>query len=124
MLYGITSGPKRKRTVAPVSGAISRDKTAPVVRQIIPIKRRAAKTNFVSWGRSPFILRRSSISAVKKLVLNGIMWDKENPLAVINDEVVKIGAEIGKNTVVDIKEDSVILNDGTNNFKLRLGQGK
>lgn len=125
LIYGITAGPKAKRQTAPISEVISQDKAVSPARHIIPTKRRAAKTDFVSWSRNPFVPKRASAKkVVTKFILNGIMWDKENPLAIINDEVVKIGAKIGENTVVDIKEDGVILNDGINNFELRLGEGK
>lgn len=46
------------------------------------------------------------------------MWDKEKPLAIINDAIVKIGDKVSGNIIVDIKQDKVILNDGTNDFEL------
>ncbi|MFH0738799.1 MAG: hypothetical protein V2A59_02955 [Candidatus Omnitrophota bacterium] len=54
------------------------------------------------------------------LSLNGILWDKTNPLAMINDEVVHVGSKISGNKVVDIKEDRVILNNASGDFELRL----
>jgi len=54
------------------------------------------------------------------LYLSGILWDEEVPAAIINDEIVEIGDEIAGSTVIDIKEDSVILNDGSRNFELNL----
>jgi hypothetical protein len=52
--------------------------------------------------------------------LNGIVWDKTSPMAIINDEIVKIGDSVGGKIVVDIKQDRVILNDGSKDFELRL----
>lgn len=52
--------------------------------------------------------------------LNGILWDKACPMAIINDEIVKIGDSVGGKIVVDIKQDRVILNDGVTDFELRL----
>ncbi len=48
------------------------------------------------------------------------MWDKEKPLTIINDEIVKIGGNVSGNIVVDIRQDRVILNAGAANFELRL----
>jgi len=50
------------------------------------------------------------------------MYDKKYPQAIINGEVVGIGATVGGKRVVDIKEDRVILNDGSKDFELRLDQ--
>ncbi|OGX08684.1 MAG: hypothetical protein A2Z88_11505 [Omnitrophica WOR_2 bacterium GWA2_47_8] len=54
------------------------------------------------------------------LYLKGIMQDGPNYIAIINDDIVSIGAKVGGNTVVEILKDRVILNDGTNNFELRI----
>lgn len=54
------------------------------------------------------------------LSLVGILWDKVNPLAIIDDNIVKIGDSVGSNKVVDIRQDRVILNDGINDFELNL----
>jgi len=48
------------------------------------------------------------------------MWDKEKPMAIINGEIVKIGGNVSGNTVVDIKQDRAILNDGAIDFELKL----
>lgn len=86
-------------------------------------KQKRAKTSYNSWGGNPFILQLSS-KTITKLILNGIVWDKVTPRAIISNDIVRIGDKIGNNTVVDIKQDRVILNDGTSNFELRLGQEK
>ena len=56
------------------------------------------------------------------ITLTGILWDKDKPLAIINNRVVKIGDTAGGSRVVEIKENSVILNDGTKDFELKLGR--
>ena len=55
------------------------------------------------------------------LSLNGIVWDEENPKAIINGAIIGIGDKLGVNTIVDIKKDRVILNDGAADFELILG---
>lgn len=54
------------------------------------------------------------------LRLNGILWDNAHSMVIINDTIVKIGDKINGNTVVNIKPEKVILNDGNHNFELRL----
>lgn len=43
--------------------------------------------------------------------LTGILWDKDNPLAIINNNVVKKGERVGRKKIVDIKQDKVILSE-------------
>ncbi len=56
------------------------------------------------------------------LKLMGIICDKKASLAIINDNIVKVGDKIGVHTVVDIKLDRVILNNGSRNIELILEQ--
>lgn len=79
------------------------------------------KTLYTEWGRDPF-----DVYAVKsqKSILSGILWERESPQAMINDEIVGIGAKAGLYTVVDIKQDRVILNDGAKDFEVMLGGGQ
>ena len=72
--------------------------------------------------RDPFYgnLISPSKASSSALSLNGILWDKTNPMAMINDEVVHVGSRIAGNRVVAIKEDRVILNNGSSDFELRL----
>lgn len=119
LIYGITVGPKTRKASprlesAPTTEAIS------VARRIVPTERKAAKTDFIAWGRNPFVQKESPGAKVSKLVLGGIMWNVENPKAMINNEIVGIGDKVGGNTVVDIKKNSVTVNDGTEDFVLRL----
>jgi hypothetical protein len=56
---------------------------------------------------------------ILKIKLNAILWDKDRSLAVINHNVVKKGDKAGHYTVIDIKADRVILNDGTKDIELK-----
>jgi len=75
------------------------------------------------WGRDPFGLEKlpEEESAVS-FVLNGIIWDEDNPYAIINDEVVREGDKIRGYKVIEIKEGSVLLDDGTERFSLDVWQ--
>jgi hypothetical protein len=53
-------------------------------------------------------------------VLTGIIWDKDNPMAIIGDSVVKIGERLGNKKVIDIKRDRVIFSDGEALSEIRL----
>jgi hypothetical protein len=86
-------------------------------------KKLEEETKNLKLKRDPFILgpviSTEEISP-SGLSITGILWDRENPIAIINDNIVRIGDKIGTNNVVDIKQDSVILNDGIKNFELNL----
>jgi len=76
----------------------------------------------IELKRDPFTA--APIAAEKDLraefTLTGILWDKDKPLAIINDEVVKVGERVGNKMVVDIKKDRVTLSDGVALSELRL----
>lgn len=79
----------------------------------------------LEWGRCPFCGKIYSGAGKKEIVdlkLTGILWDEKNPKAVINGRIVGIGKRIGGNIVVDIKQDKVVVNNGIQNFELRVGQ--
>ena len=85
-------------------------------------KRAWAKSAHSSWGRDPFTLPKAPVDISVELKLKGIMWDRDNPLTIINGKVLKKGDKIGSNTVIDIKRDRVILSDGDREFELKLGK--
>lgn len=89
---------------------------------IAPKKRHAKKTEYVFWKRNPFSPFKVSVRTRSVLELNGIMWDVKKPQAIINNRIVEIGDSVAGNTVVDIGEDKVILNNGLDDFELRLGR--
>ncbi|OGX37638.1 MAG: hypothetical protein A3G91_04465 [Omnitrophica WOR_2 bacterium RIFCSPLOWO2_12_FULL_50_9] len=78
------------------------------------------KSTFEDWGRNPFV--SSSSGGPQRLILNGILWDTVRPSAIIDGEIVEIGGRIGPCTVLDIKPDKVLLNDGTRDLELHLGK--
>ncbi len=77
----------------------------------------------LEWMRDPFsdkiyLSEKGEID----LKLSGILWDEKNPSAIISDKVVTEGDTIGKYTVLKIKEERVILNDGIKNVELIIGK--
>jgi type IV pilus assembly protein PilM len=70
-------------------------------------------------GNAP-VIAISEKNLVPEIVLTGIFWDKEKPLAIINGKVVGQGQSAGNKKVVEIKPDRVILSDGRNLSEIRL----
>jgi len=99
------------------------EKTEPAATRVAigPSARSAKKSNYNAWGRNPFVATKKPGAPVGELNLGGILWDKDKPMAVINDNMVGIGDTVGAYKVVDITQDSVTLNDGTEEHILKLG---
>jgi len=74
----------------------------------------------LQWGRDPFTKVEEKRAEFINLVVEGIIWDKDNPQAMISGEVVKVGGKVGDKTVVVIKESCVILSDGEKEYTLNL----
>ena len=121
LFYGIFTPSKTRRPPQVRGSDIQSERKVSMTEKPILAQRVTKRTNYTSWGRNPFTLQKTSSMTVKGLILDGIMWDKEKPMAIINGEIVKIGDRIGDNIVVEIKQDSVILSDGTKDFELQIG---
>ena len=120
LFYGIFTPSKTRRPPQVRESDIQPERKVSLAGKPILTQRVAKRTNYTTWSRNPFTLQKTSSKAFKGLILDGIMWDKEKPLAIINGRIVKIGDTVSGNTVVDIKQDKVILNDGVADFELRL----
>ena len=81
-------------------------------------ERKKAKTSYADWGRNPFTISESP----KASVLEGIMWDAQNPQAIINGNILGVGDSVGSGEIVDIQQNSVIIRNGTIEKEYRLGQ--
>ena len=123
LLYGILTPSKVKRQLSSKPD-LSEGRPAKPLPSFVLAERSLARSDYPSWGRSPFLPKGASTSTGGKLILDGIAWDKKSPRAVINDRIVEVGDEIGGMSVVEIKKDRVILNDGKTNIELRLGRRK
>lgn len=82
------------------------------------LNRQEKRIDYSDWGRNPFVL--PEIRDSLEVVLNGILWDKENPRAIINNKNVRIGDKAGVYTVEEISEDKVVLTDGIRRLELRV----
>ena len=117
LIYGVTSGPKAKKS--PAQNTELSPLPAGTAELATPVKRRAKLSSFKTWNRSPFIPKGIKGSS-SGLVLSGILGSAPNLKAMINGEVVGKGGRIGPNTVVSITSDGVVLNDGTKDFTLKI----
>lgn len=64
-----------------------------------------AKTAYAQWGSNPFMLKRTP----KVINIEGIMWDANNPKAIINGKIVGAGEAVEGKMIVEIKANSVII---------------
>ncbi|MEK6728053.1 MAG: hypothetical protein AABY28_05235 [Candidatus Omnitrophota bacterium] len=122
LFYGIFTPSKTRRLPQVKESDIQSVRKVSMTEKPILAQRVTKRTNYTSWARNPFTLQKTSSKVFEGLILGGIMWDKEKPLAIINDEIVKIGDNVSGNIVVDIKQDKVILKDGAKDFELRIGE--
>jgi len=118
LFYGIFTPPKIRRPPQVKESDIQLERKVPLSEEPILTKRVAKRTNYASWGRNPFTPKAISTATG----LTGILWDDKIPKAIINDNVMGIGDKVDGKTVIDIQRDKVILNDGSKNFELRLGE--
>lgn len=74
-----------------------------------------------AWGRCPFSGKVFYGEAkALDLKLTGILWDEDNPQAIINDEIREIGQKVGKFKIIEILPEEVIVSDGTEKFELKI----
>ena len=125
LIYGIATPTKRKNNVRLKQETIQPHRLVSSTVEVRSTERNAAKTEFASWGRNPFVPKGSpGKPGGPKLTVDGIMWREKNPKAIINNALVGVGDTISGSTVVDIKKDRVIFNDGTEYFEVRMSQKK
>ncbi len=119
LIYGVTASPKgRAKSAATAERQIA---TAPQqgAKNVVSTERRAKRSQFNTWKRNPFVAGFTT-STMTELTLNGIIWNKTKPKAMIGDAIVAKGDTVGANKVVDIQPNRVILNDGTKDFELKV----
>ena len=85
-------------------------------------KTRGVKSPFQEWGRNPFIFDESMKEKVSGISLTGIAWDAKKPQAVVNGRIVEAGSELGGYRIVEVKQTSIILDDGSDKIEIKLGR--
>jgi len=106
------------------SAVVSTEEMAKIV--LTPQKKDKPTELLTQWGRDPFsgkvYTTASRAEGLGDLKVEGVIWDKKNPLAMINGRVLKKGDNFKGNVIVDIKENSVILSDGNRDIELKVGK--
>jgi type II secretory pathway component PulC len=121
LTYGIFTPSSKRRTVPPPAAEAVAPKVPRLLNLSMQIERYPQHGYYDNWGKNPFLpkevsARRSSVT----LILNGIVWDPKQPSAVINDHIVGVGDEVLGSKVVAISQNRVVLNNGREDFELRL----
>jgi hypothetical protein len=83
--------------------------------------RQRPRSVYQDWGKNPFFIETPPVKEEPpRLLLQGISWDENSPIAVLNGQVVGVGDRLGGHTVKDIQRDRILLNDGMKNIELHL----
>ena len=111
-----SKGDKNSGNVSQISSTNARsvDLTA-LSRSVI---REKTKTSYSDWGRNPFTLGQKQDAS---LMVEGILWDSQNPKVMISGNILGIGEKVGSVTVVDIKPNTVILRGKDGDVELSSG---
>lgn len=86
------------------------------------------KYESISWVRNPFRLAVANVPAIvadtrpaiPNMKLEGIVWDRSNPYAIIDGEVRTIGDLVAGYTVSEITKEKVVLERGGDKYELGL----
>ena len=125
------SGKKDASTSPEPLATTTPDTATSVARAVHPVKDLEYHKD-VPWGRDPFGTSTTSPpaapsrpSGAEKLawVLAGIVFSNQQPMALINSHMVKVGDRISGATVVEITKDSVTLEDQGRRIKLTVSKG-
>lgn len=109
-------GAKRPDVSAPVSVVAPAPKAAEVpLVQLID-----EEDDGLEWVRCPFCGKLYIDSGGGVVSLSGILWDENDPKAVMNDEIVGVGDKVSKYTVISIDRNTVIISDGAKDIKILL----
>jgi hypothetical protein len=122
LAYSISSPIKKKKRHNKV-GQMIQKKAKNIVnfgKRKIVLGKGGRKSTYSIWQRNPFSLPPASAIKIEKLRLKGILWDENNPQAIVNDYIVGIGDKIGDNTVCAINQNCIIINNSTSSFELTM----
>jgi len=123
LIYGMGGKPGARNGAPRQKAEVAKNATSSVQAPAgIQMKRRVVRTKFTSWKRSPFVPKPTSDGSYAGTKLSGILTSGKELKAMMGDMVVGKGDKIGGNTVVEVRKDSVVLNDGTKDIEIKLDQ--
>ena len=99
------------------SGALSLStgRPAPESASSRQIQRQEAQR--LAWRRDPFT-RTASVEPEGGLTLSGILWDADQPMAILNGQIVRVGETVEGYRVLEIAKDHVTVTDGSRVLQL------
>ena len=108
---------KKIKDVSSTTSSVTFSQAIPVTRAV-----RRKRTEFVDWGRNPFVWPqiKEKADSISDLKLGAIMWSDKKLSAFINGKIVSVGDKITDKTVKQIEPDRVILTDGIKDYVLEL----
>ena len=89
--------------------------------EISLLERKTGRSRFDEMGRNPFTKAPIRIQQeAAPIALQGIIYDPSQPIALINGETKSVGDVVGDYKIVEIHQDSVLLEKGGKSVKIRL----
>ena len=73
----------------------------------------------LAWDRDPFTFAPTA-AGLGGLALSGILWDAQQPMAIINGELRRVGDALDGYRITAITQDRVSLTDGTQSYTLSI----
>jgi hypothetical protein len=125
-LTGCTQGQKTDKPGAD-SDMLRKKAVSEAVRELKNARERGEKRRLEFLTRVEELNRKNPFEFASKeygsLTLNGIIMDKENPVAIIGEEVYSVGDEVGGKTVKSITKSEVVFEEKNGNvFTLSIGK--
>lgn len=118
ILLSTCSRVSKKPKPVKITQEVTQRKISKDIRKPLERERRSTA---LTWGRDPFVLvEMGSVDKDTSLVLGGIIWHRNQPKAVINDEIYKIGDKIGDIQIVDIKKNSIVIEENNQTREITL----
>lgn len=127
-----TFGGKKKKTSADVPSTPSFDISEMHLINLNEEKSKPPEQELAvsaEWIRDPFgfdeLARMEAEQMIEEeeqieIILNGIIWDESAPLAMVNGELYPKGADISGFEIIDITEESVVLDNGVKRMTLSI----
>ena len=84
------------------------------------LERKAGKSRFAKMERNPFTKTAVQSEVASPVVLQGIIYDPKQPIALVNGETKSIGDEVGGMKILEIEPDSVLFEKDGQEIKMRL----
>ena len=137
LIYGMVTPSKKRRERLSKPVYTQDENKITATKRIVSTVRGVKRSNYPSWGRSPFIPLVSGNKTVvgqadwsfinpklPGLKIEGILFDKTNPLAIINDKIVAIGDSISDCKIVSITMEEIVIRYMDKEYSVKISGDK